>query len=133
MYELIQQILKLKDLKLPAFPANTKLRADWRKMFAIWFFEKTSPLPHVHWTCHTLKGHLTKFLQESPYCFDIVNSFSFSKIQDEFLKLPDNRRQNPLTIKFSFTGPGSKSGNYSWVEWFIGYYSAKIKWEKKKR
>jgi RHS repeat-associated protein len=126
----------------PSF--NGSYGAHWDEMFKTWFLELNGSKSATGgtWATRPLTGRdHTTFGTTSPYSRDIANSPSMISM-DPLLSGPSIKKQfldamhvygpqqNPMTINWGFTGPGSLSGKYTIVEWFLGSYRAKIDWRQ---
>lgn len=133
-YAHLKKILeKLSGVEFPELPTDTRLTADWYRMYYCWFFETIEDFSNAQWSGNSK----TTFFDSSAYCYDIANSVSFNDtkndacIKRKFFRIPDSKRSNPFTGTFEFVGNDSgRKDYYSWVEWFIGSYSATIYWSK---
>ncbi|TAE89850.1 MAG: RHS repeat-associated core domain-containing protein, partial [Verrucomicrobia bacterium] len=95
---------ELSGIPLPRAPANRGEEADWGLMMWDWFFEKRENPIH--------------FGEDSAHSKDIAKSYS---IRDDLM--PKYCRDKQAPTRWGFTGPGTRTGNYGAVEWFLGSYS----------
>jgi hypothetical protein len=89
--------------QIPKAPKMTGNIADWDYMTFKWFFN--------------LRENPSFYPADSPQSIDIANSYSVQELKKEYFAtgvMPDS---------WTFTGPGSATGRYGEVEWFIGSYA----------
>ncbi len=122
IYNRLRPILeKLSGVKFPGLPKDAALSADWGEMFKIWFFETTPTVTNCSWNKTTLTCSAA-----SAYSKDLAASPSMAALKKRFCEA--KLRDNPWKGNWVFTGGGTRNGNYTTVEWFIGSYQAIVNW-----
>lgn len=112
-------------------PFNTTgLKADWGRMFFIWFCE-LSPADLGIWsrngdaaTVTITEGTGPEYiydLRNKPYHLRAMNQFRAEYPDFESLEVGNHTRSG-----FRFTGEGTATGNYNQLEWFLGSYGIDI-------
>ncbi len=91
------------EKKIPKPPRSTDHQANWLDMTWDWFFEKQENPKH--------------FPADSPESIDIANSFSMKQVKAKFFST------GKMPKSWEFTGPGTSTGEYGEVEWFLGSYA----------
>ena len=89
-------------MRIPRPPRPTAHQADWFDMVINWFFE-LGPNPAI-------------YSKDSPQSIDIANSYSMKTVLEAYCK----DKEAPKEWKFD--GPGTATGEYGEVEWFLGSY-----------
>ena len=105
--KIIGAIDKLIGIPLPKAPIGGGDSVLWTQMFADWFFERG-------------KNPIT-YQSDSPQSKDIAKSHS---IKNDIL--PPFCESGEKKGLWQFTGPGTRTGTYGAVEWFLGSYT--IEW-----
>jgi hypothetical protein len=103
--DVVQQIKNIYDLKIPKPPRETNNKANWAYMTWMWFFEQGK--------------NKIRFSSNSLESQDIANSYSMKELKKEYFKT------GKIPKLWQFTGPGTATGNYGEVEWFLGSYTIK--------
>lgn len=116
-------------LKLPELPNDTRYAADWGRLFKVWFFEKSPRIAGASWD-HTGTTSTLKFTDKSAYTRDLRDkSVGIPAAVKKFVK--EHNFEN-LAIgtafgggdyNFRFTGPGTATGDYGMLEWYLGSYA----------
>lgn len=104
------------------------LEGDWHGLYLAWFFE-TSPSGIGEWGYDEDGIPLVTITSEG-YVHDLRAKPHYQETIDRFKEqFPDigkihvgDRISNP----FYFTGPGSASGDYNALEWFMGSYRTEM-------
>ena len=100
------------------------LQADWLALTEVWFFEE-SPQALGQWgTCNGIpcvtinRPDYIDDLRSRPTYLEAVEAFKATHPDPSLLAVGTRFRHS-----FRFTGPGSASGQYNAVEWFLGSYT----------
>ena len=99
------KIKNIYDFKIPQPPKETNNKANWAYMTWMWFFEQGK--------------NKIRFSSNSLESQDIANSYSMKELKKEYFKT------GKIPKLWQFTGPGTATGNYGEVEWFLGSYTIK--------
>lgn len=120
---------KWTGLRLPELPNDTQYSGDWGRLFNIWFFEKSPRIAGASWDT---SGDIEtlKFTSRSVYTKDLKdksvgmrNAVKKFKKDHDFESLSIGQAiGNNNDYNFSFTGPGSGTGDYGMLEWYLGSY-----------
>ena len=89
-------------MRIPRPPRPTAHQADWFDMVINWFFE-LGPNPAI-------------YSKDSPQSIDIANSYSMKTVLEAYCK------DKEAPKGWDFNGPGTATGEYGEVEWFLGSY-----------
>jgi hypothetical protein len=128
VYDTVGSVLRgvqeLSTVDLDGLLDEAGLQADWLALTEVWFFEE-SPQALGRWgTCN---GVPCVTITSRDYVDDIRSRPTYQEAIDAF----KTARPTPGSVSigtvfrhsFQFTGPGSASGDYNAVEWFLGSYT----------
>jgi hypothetical protein len=100
------------------------LQADWLALTEMWFFEE-SPQALGQW--FTINGRPCVVITRRDYIDDIRSRPTYLDAVEAFKAAHPDPSAVPVGTtfrhNFRFTGPGSASGQYNAVEWFLGSYT----------
>jgi hypothetical protein len=100
------------------------MQADWLALTEMWYFEE-SPQDLGQW--FTLNGSPCVVITRRDYVDDIRSRPTYLVAVEAFKAAHPDPGAVPVGTKFRynfhFTGPGSASGQYNAVEWFLGSYT----------
>ncbi|HFQ94444.1 MAG TPA: WXG100 family type VII secretion target [Anaerolineae bacterium] len=100
------------------------LKGDWLNLFAVWFFE-TKPSSLGVWGEKNDTPIVT--ITDPNYIDDLKNKPNYAEaIQALKTKYPNLKVGDSIRHPFRFTGPGTTTGEYNALEWFLGSYSTTI-------
>ena len=88
--------------KIPKPPKMQPTKANWLLMTWYWFFEELDKYVY--------------FDTDSNESYDIAHSFSMKQVIKEYYKT------KKIPKGWGFDGPGTATGEYGTVEWFLGSY-----------
>lgn len=104
------------------------LQADWHRLWGVWFFE-TSPPDLGRWTTRS-DGAPEVVITSPDYAHDLQSRPQYAAVRAQFAREhPDFDQITPgasTTSRFTFTGPGTATGDYNAVEWFMGSYETRM-------
>lgn len=99
------------------------LQADWLALTEMWYFEE-SPQDLGQW--FTLNGRPCVVITRRDYVDDLRSRPTYMDAVEAFKAAHPDPSAVPVgttfRYNFRFTGPGSASGQYNAVEWFLGSY-----------
>ncbi len=96
------------------------LRADWFKLTRTWFFEGKPPELGAWSKDPDGVDRLT--LTRPDYTADLASKPTFKQAAQALRARSPLSPGDSVTASFEFTGPGSASGEYDALEWFLGSY-----------
>jgi WXG100 family type VII secretion target len=100
------------------------LKGDWLNLFSVWFFE-TRPASLGVWG--EKNGTPIVTITDPNYVDDLKNKPNYAEaIQALKTKYPNLKVGDSIRHSFRFTGPGTTTGEYNALEWFLGSYSTTI-------
>jgi Domain of unknown function (DUF4157) len=100
------------------------MEADWLALTEMWYFEE-SPQDLGQWV--TNNGRPCVIITRRDYIDDLRSRPAYLEAAEAFRKAYPDPGAVPVGTTFRhdfhFTGPGSASGQYNAVEWFLGSYT----------
>jgi len=118
-----QGVKELSTVDIGGMLDDAGLQADWLALTEMWFFEE-SPQALGQW--FTINGRPCVVITRRDYIDDIRSRPTYLDAVEAFKAAHPDPSAVPVGTtfrhNFRFTGPGSASGQYNAVEWFLGSY-----------